>query len=74
MLRYAILVAGAYLVLVGVSELAWVSTGSTTLAGIAAWPSLASAIDPLINSSDSANYVEGAIDGVMGAGLLWWAW
>jgi hypothetical protein len=55
------------------SELLWTATGSASFASIAAWPSAGSAIDPLVGSSNNANYVEGALDAVIGGGLLWWA-
>lgn len=71
--KYAMLAGGAYLVLVGVSELLWTGTGSATLASIAAWPSVGSTIDPLVGSSNNANYVEGALDAIAGGALLYWA-
>lgn len=71
MLKLILMAVGAYELVVGASELSWVATGNTTLAAIASWPSLGSLVDPLIGTSSSANYMEGALDAVTGTGLLW---
>jgi len=58
---------------VGLSELAWVETGSTSLASVAALPSASSLIDGLINGStnSNANLIEGGLDVAIALGL--WA-
>jgi len=63
-IKYAILAAAAYELAVGVSELLWVSTQNKTLAKIAGYPSVASAVDGSIAASfpQSAHNIEGAID------------
>lgn len=63
-IKYAILAAAAYELVVGMSELLWVSTQNKTLAKIAAYPSAASVADASISASfpQSAHNIEGAID------------
>ena len=71
-MKYLLLAAALYELTIGGSEILWTSIGSTALAGIAGAPSVASLIDSMINSSDSANYIEGGIDVSVGAILLFW--
>lgn len=60
--EYALIGVAIYEAVVGLSEITWVATGSTSLAAVASWPSLGSAVDPLIGTSANANYIEGGID------------
>jgi hypothetical protein len=71
-MKYAILIAGLYELTVGLSEVLWVSTGSTSLASLAALPSAATLADSAVGSSSNANSIEGGIDVAIGAGLLYW--
>lgn len=75
-MKTVIILVALYELTIGISELLWVSTGSTALASAAALPSVASVVDPLIASSSasgSANSIEGGLDTAIGAGLLLWA-
>jgi hypothetical protein len=71
-MKLILLLAALYELAIGSSEILWVSTGNATLASLAGAPSVASLIDSQINSSDSANYIEGGIDVGIGAALLLW--
>jgi len=61
----------AYEAVVGLSELTWVSTGNTTLASVAQYPSLASiTVDPFFGSSANGNVIDGSADLIF-ALLIW---
>jgi len=61
----------AYQLGVGLAELTWVAWDSPALARVATLPAASSVIDPVVGSSGSANYIEGALD-VAVAGAVWW--
>lgn len=69
--RWILLLVAAYEAAVGASELLWVSTGSKTLASVAALPSAASVADSTIaaNYPSAAHYIEGGLDLAI-AGLI----
>lgn len=71
-MRYVLLIAGVYELLIGASELIWVSTSSPTLAGVAQLPSVSSLADTFIGGQTNANTIEGGIDVLVGALLIWW--
>jgi len=74
-MKYAILIAALYEIGIGAGELLWVTTGSTSLASVAALPSVASLFDSTITGSSqsaNANEIEGGIDLAIGGALLFW--
>jgi hypothetical protein len=72
-MKVIFILAGAYSLAVGLSEIGWVATGSTALATLAGLPSAGSLIDSFVGSQSNANYIEGGVDTALGLGLLYFA-
>ena len=62
-MKYILWAIVFYEAVIGLSELAWVATGSTSLATIATWPSVSTiTADPLFGSSANGNLIDGGTD------------